>query len=256
MNLLIRGGGDIASGVAIRAYRAGFKVFITELPQPLAVRRTVSFSEAIYEGKWTVEGVTARRAESAGQIIDIMNDRDLPVIIAPDIDDLLLDYQVLIDARLAKSNAHYALSSRPMVIGLGPGFFAGKNCHAVVETNRGHMLGRVYWEGSAQPDTATPEGDSRRVLRAPCNGTVTSQVKIGQHVEPGQVVAYVANEPVISPLAGVIRGLIRPEVAINKGLKIGDVDPRDEPSHCNFVSDKALAVGGGVLEAILHYFPI
>jgi xanthine dehydrogenase accessory factor len=255
MNILIRGGGDIASGVALRAYRAGFNVLITELPQPLAVRRTVSFSEAIYEGTWTVEGATARRAESAEQAVDILNDGDLPVMISPDLESLPLDYQVLIDARLIKSNADYALSSQPMIIGLGPGFFAGRNCHAVVETNRGHMLGRVYWKGSAQPDTGAPEGDARRVLRAPCDGIITSPVKIGQYVEPGQVVAQVDGEPVISPLGGVIRGLIRPGLMINKGLKIGDVDPRNNPSYCNFVSDKALAVGGGVLEAILHYFP-
>jgi len=251
MNILIRGGGDIASGVALRTIRAGFKVIITELPQPLAVRRTVSFSEAVYEGKWTVEGITSRRAESTKQVMDFLKDGFLPVLIAPDYKAVSLEYQVLVDARLIKAPVDYPLSPRPMIIGLGPGFTVGTNCHAVIETNRGHTLGRVYWEGSALPDTATPEGDLRRVLRAPCDGIVIGQIEIGQHIESGQVVAQVERESVISPLNGVVRGLIRSGLRVNKGLKIGDIDPRDDPTLCNLVSDKALAVGGGVLEAIL-----
>jgi xanthine dehydrogenase accessory factor len=253
MNILIRGGGDIASGVALRSIRAGFNVIITELPQPLAVRRTVSFSEAVYEGNWTVEGVTARRANTTKQAVGFLKDGFLPVLIAPEYETVSVEYQVLVDARLTKSKIDYPLSSRPMIIGLGPGFTAGSNCHAVIETNRGHTLGRVYWEGSAQPDTATPEGDSRRVLRAPCDGIVLGQVEIGHHIDSGQIVAQVGIESVFSPLKGVLRGLIRSGLKVSKGLKIGDIDTRDDPSLCNIVSDKALAVGGGVLEAILGY---
>jgi xanthine dehydrogenase accessory factor len=253
MNILIRGGGDIATGVALRLHRTGYLVFITELNQPLAVRRTVSFAETIYEREWKVEEVTARRAESITVAIELSRIGIIPVLVAPEIDTLNLEYDVLVDARLIKTAVTYLLSPRPMIIGLGPGFTAGMNCHAVVETNRGHTLGRVYWNGSAQPDTATPEGNPHRVLRAPSDGIVISHVQIGQHVEAGQLLANVDGELVISPFKGIVRGLIRPGLSVSKGVKIGDIDSRDDPDLCRLVSDKALAVGGGVLEAVLGY---
>jgi len=251
MNILIRGGGDIASGVALRLHRTGHHVFITELPQPLAVRRTVSFAETVYEGEWAVEEVMSRRAESMTQAVEFSQSGFIPVLVAPELDTVTLDYAVLVDARLKKAVANYRLARQPLIIGLGPGFTSGGNCHAVIETNRGHTLGRVYWNGSAQTDTATPEGDPRRVLRASTDGVVVAQAEIGQHVEAGQVVASVAGEPVRSPFKGVVRGLIHPGLSVSKGLKIGDIDSRDDPNLCRLVSDKALAVGGGVLEAIL-----
>lgn len=253
MNVLIRGGGDIASGVALRLHRAGYRVLIAELAQPLAVRRTVSFSEAVYEGEWTVEGVTARRAESDSEAVDLLQNGIIPVLVAPDLDSISLDYTILVDARLKKRADDFRLSSQTLTIGLGPGFTAGVNCHAAIETNRGHTLGRVYWKGSALPDTSSPEGDPRRVLRAPTDGIITAHVEIGQHVEGGQEVAAVAGEPVTSPFKGIVRGMIRPGLKVSKGLKIGDIDSRDDPNLCKLVSDKALAVGGGVLEAILSY---
>jgi xanthine dehydrogenase accessory factor len=253
MNILIRGGGDIATGVALRLHRTGYHVFITELNLPLAVRRTVSFAETVYEGAWTVEEVTARRAESTTQALEFSMNGLIPVLIAPELEAVTLHYGVLVDARLAKAIVDYSISPQLLIIGLGPGFIAGKNCHAVVETNRGHTLGRVYWNGSAQPDTATPEGDPRRVLRAPTDGMVVGHVKIGQHVEADQIVASVGGEKVASPFKGIVRGLIHPGLSVSKGLKIGDIDSRDDPALCRLVSDKALAVGGGVLEAILGY---
>ena len=253
MNILIRGGGDIATGVALRLHRTGYHVFITELNQPLAVRRTVSFSETVYEGDWTVEDVSARRAESAAQALGFSRNGFIPVLVAPHLDAIKLEYDVLVDGRLTKTDVDYPLAPQPMIIGLGPGFTVGRNCHAVVETNRGHTLGRVYWNGSAQPDTATPEGDPRRVLRAPVDGMVVVHVEIGQHVEANQIVASVGSENVVSPFKGIVRGLIRPGLSVNEGLKIGDIDSRDDPALCRLVSDKALAVGGGVLEAILGY---
>lgn len=251
MNILIRGGGDIASGVALRLHRSGYRVIITELAQPLAVRRTVSFSEAVYEGKWTVEGVCARQANSEAEAVEFLQNRIIPVLVAPDLDSVSLDYAILIDARLTKKVAALRLSRQPLAIGLGPGFTAGVNCHAAIETNRGHTLGRVYWEGSTLPDTSHPEGDPRRVLRAPTDGIITAHVDLGQHVEAGQEVASVSGEPITSPFKGIVRGLIRPGSKIIKGLKIGDIDSRDDPDLMRLVSDKALAVGGGVLEAIL-----
>jgi xanthine dehydrogenase accessory factor len=253
MDILIRGGGDIATGVALRLHRTGHHVFITELSQPLAVRRTVSFAETVYEGAWTVEDVSARRAESEAQALEFSRKGIIPVLVAPVLDAITLEYDVLIDARLTKTGVDYPLAPQSMIIGLGPGFTVGRNCHAVVETNRGHTLGRVYWNGSAQPDTATPEGDPRRVLRAPADGMVVEHVEIGQHVEADQIVASVGGEQVASPFKGIVRGLIHPGLSVRKGLKIGDIDSRDDPALCRLVSDKALAVGGGVLEAILGY---
>jgi xanthine dehydrogenase accessory factor len=135
---------------------------------------------------------------------------------------------------------------------LGPGFLARSNCDAVIETRRSHTLGRVYWEGATQPDSGQPEGDPRRVLRAPVDGSLSARAAIGEHVEVGQVIGFIDGQaPLLSPLKGVLRGLIREGVQVAQGLKIGDVDPRDDRSACFLVSDKALAIGGGVLEAIL-----
>lgn len=253
--VLLRGGGDLASGVALRLHRAGIKVVITELDQPLAVRRTVSFGEAIYEGVHTVEGVTARRVE-AGQVFAALEGKEIPVLVDPDANILLSTFYfpVVIDARLLKAPPQPLPVNVPLHIGLGPGFYAGMNCDAVIETRRSHTMGRVYWEGATQPDSGQPEGDPRRVLRAPVDGVLSAKAKIGDHIEEGQVVAVVGDhteQPVISRLSGVLRGLIREGIQVTKGLKIGDVDPRNDQSACFLVSDKALAIGGGALEAIL-----
>jgi xanthine dehydrogenase accessory factor len=251
MNIFIRGGGDIGSGAALRLHRTGFRVIIAELPQPLAVRRTVSFAEAVYEGQWTVEEAAAQRADSTTQAVELLNDGIIPVLVAPELDSISLDYAILVDARLTKKVVEYNLNDDRLVIGLGPGFVAGQNCHAVVETHRGHTLGRVFWEGSTLADTSQPEGDPRRVLRSPADGILVAHTEIGQHVESGQIIASVSGKPILSPFTGIVRGLIRPGLTVHQGLKVGDVDSRDDPGLCKLVSDKALAVGGGVLEAVL-----
>ena len=254
--ILLRGGGDLASGVALRLHRAGIKLIITELAQPLAVRRAVSFGEAVYEGVHTVEGVTARRVEP-GQIFTSLAADEIPVLVDPNAEILTFDLapstiMAVIDARLTKQPPSPLPTHVPLHIGLGPGFHAGVNCNAVIETRRSHTLGRVYWDGAPQPDSGQPEGDPRRVLRAPADGVMQAKAKIGDHLEEGQVVAVIGDEYMIeSPLKGVLRGLIREGVHVTKGLKIGDVDPRDDPSSCYLVSDKALAIGGAALEAIL-----
>ncbi len=253
--ILIRGGGDLASGVALRLHRAGFKILITELPQPLAVRRAVSFSEAVYEGTWTVENVTSRLVQTPEQLTFCLTRREIPVLIDPDL-GLLAAFSTqpstIIDARLLKHSPPPLTDSSPFTIGLGPGFVAGENCHAIVETQRGHTLGRVYWSGAANPDSGQPEGDPRRVLRAPANGLLIGYAQIGEHCEPGQVIAEVNGEKISAPFPGVLRGLLHPGVEVKKGLKIGDLDPREVREYCFLVSDKALAIGGGVLEAILR----
>jgi xanthine dehydrogenase accessory factor len=250
--ILIRGGGDLASGVALRLHRAGFHVIISELSNPLAVRRLVSFSEAVYAGEITVEGLTGRRVESPAEAFDLAKQDIVPVLVDPELAILKHGhFPALVDARLLKHTADTDISSAPLVIGLGPGFTVGENCHAVVETVRGHTMGRVYWTGSAYPDTGLPDGDPRRVLRAPADGVLKEYFQIADHVDTGQLIAEVGGEKVIAPLGGVLRGLIRPGVAIPKGMKIGDIDQSDKPEYCYLVSDKAMAVAGGVLEALM-----
>lgn len=252
--ILLRGGGDLASGVALRLHRAGFPILITELPQPLAVRRAVSFSEAVYEGQWTVENITATLVNTREQIEAAFTRHEIPVLVDPTLEKLRAFYPqpfTLIDARLLKQ-AHPPLpQSAPFTIGLGPGFNAGLNCHAFIETQRGHTLGRVYWSGSASTDTGQPEGDRRRVLRAPASGLLKGYAQIGDSLETGQLIAEIAGEKIFAPFTGVLRGLIRPGIQVQAGTKIGDVDPRNLREYCFLASDKALAVGGGVLEALL-----
>jgi xanthine dehydrogenase accessory factor len=259
--VLLRGGGDLATGVALRLHRAGLKIVITELEQPLAVRRTVSFAEAVYEGKHTVEGVSGRLVKREQLPVALAAD-EIPVLIDPNADILTFDrstFVAVIDGRLTKQPPSPLPAPVPLHIGLGPGFHAGINCHAVIETRRSHTLGRVYWNGSSQADSGQPEGDRRRVLRAPSDGVLTARTKIGQHVEEGQIIAEISEQlsaasnlySVMSPFNGVLRGLIRDGIHVTQGLKIGDVDPRDDASACFLVSDKALSIGGAVLEAIL-----
>lgn len=255
--ILLRGGGDLASGVALRLFRAGFDVVITELPHPLAVRRLVSFSEAVYEGQTTVEGVTSRLV-TPEQIEETLSCREIPVLIDSDADILLrFPFDAVIDARLLKSPPQPLPVRVPLHIGLGPGFTAPLNCDAVIETQRGHHLGRVYWTGSAASDSQQPEGDPRRVLRANEEGILVTHANIGDHVEAGQLIAEIVHTStrtqVHTLLGGVLRGLLRSGTQVTRGLKLGDVDPRDDPIYCRLVSDKALAIGGGALEAILTH---
>jgi xanthine dehydrogenase accessory factor len=256
MITLLRGGGDLASGVALRLFRAGLWVVIAELPQPLMVRRSVSFGEAIYQGEAIVEGVVAQRAETCLDMFSILEQGKIPVIIDPALHILpRLRPLVLIDGRMTKQPENLGLDVARLVVGLGPGYVAGENCHAVVETKRGHRLGRVIWQGPPDADTGIPEeiGNRReeRVLRAPCDGLLQAHAAIGDRLEPGQLVAEVSGHPVIAPFRGVLRGLVHPGIEVQQNLKIGDLDPRDDPQYCWLVSEKSLAIGGGVLEAIL-----
>jgi len=260
--IVIRGGGDLASGVALRLHRSGFQCVILELPQPVAVRRSVSFSEAVYEGTQTIEGVTARLA-SADQIQVALELGEIPVLVDSNASVLRNSFVTspqftfVVDARMLKIPPEALDVKIPLHIGLGPGFTVGENCHAVIETQRGFTLGRVYWNGSALPDSGEPEGDPRRILRAPHDGTLGVRVNIGERLKEGQIIAEIQHKienqksEIVSPFKGILRGIIRPSIEVTKGMKIGDVDRRDVP--CDLVSDKALAVGGGVLEAVLAF---
>ena len=251
-SVLIRGGGDLATGVALRLHRAGIHVVITELPQPLAVRRAVSFAEAVYAGHHAVEGVMARLV-TRDQLQVSFDAGEIPVLNDPDADILFsIHFPVVVDARLLKTPPQPLPVDIPLHIGLGPGFHAGENCHAVIETRRSHTLGRVYWNGTSQPDSREPEGDPRRVLRAPVDGVLISKAHIGEHVEEGQVIAVISDQyAVTSPFGGMLRGLVHDGLRVTRGMKVADVDARNDASACHLVSDKALAIGGGVLEAIL-----
>jgi len=259
MIVLIRGGGDLASGVAIRLHRAGLRVAMTELAQPLAIRRLVSFAEAVYSGEISIESISGRRVNDPTDMLSVLQvftKGQIPVLIDPAADSIkLLHPAVVVDARMTKQRAELIPIPVGLIIGLGPGFIAGENCHAVVETNRGHMLGRVIWKGEGEPDTGLPEavGERRaeRVLRAPAEGVFEGKAEICDHLREGQVVAEVSGQPILAPFEGVLRGLLHSGLPVRTGDKVGDVDPRSDARYCTLVSDKSLAVAGGVLEAIL-----
>ncbi len=256
MLVLIRGAGDIASGIALRLYRAGLQVAMTDLPQPTAIRRTVSFSQAIVRGSTQVEDVTARLA-AVEQVPTILAAGEIPVLADPECRcRAALKPQVLVDAILAKRNLGTAMGDAPVVIGVGPGFTAGEDCHAVVETMRGHYLGRVIRQGGAIPNTNIPGliggYAGERVLRAPADGIFRLRLDIGAQVRAGDVAGYVGEHPMVCTIGGILRGILPDGTPVRCGMKAGDVDPRCAPDHCLCASDKALAVGGGVLEAILQ----
>ncbi len=258
MLVLIRGAGDIASGIALRLYRSGFDVVMTEIERPTAVRRTVSFCEAVTNGEQTVEGVRAVRAEGWEEALIYMEQGLIPVLADPGCAcRARLEPDALVDAILAKKNLGTRITDAPIVIGVGPGFTADVDCHAVVETMRGHTLGRALYEGSALPNTAIPGliggFAGERVLRAPADGTFRAAMRIGQLVHEGDTAGYAAGVPMKCNIDGVLRGLIADGVEVRRGMKAGDVDPRAKIEYCHTSSDKALAVGGGVLEAILHF---
>lgn len=257
MLVLIRGAGDLATGIALRLFRSHLRVVMTDLPQPTAIRRTVCFSQAILYGSYQVEDVTAERAETEDDVRRILSAGQIPVLADPKaVCRTWLRPDVVVDAILAKKNLGTAITDAPLVIGVGPGFCAGKDCHAVIETMRGHTLGRVIYSGSAIPNTNVPGliggFAGERVLRAPADGAFRSVRRIGDLVKAGDVAGYVSGEPMVCTIDGVLRGLIADGIPVRKGMKSGDVDPRGNVENCYTVSDKATAVGGGVLEAILH----
>jgi xanthine dehydrogenase accessory factor len=255
--ILVKGAGELASGIAWRLVKCGFPVVMTEVAQPLAVRRLVSFCSAVHAGRWTVEGVTARLVASVDEVALPGGSREIPLLIDPAAACVpTLRPAAVVDAIMAKRNLGSSLRDAPVVIGVGPGFTAGTDCHAVVETQRGHWLGRVYYEGAAIADTGEPAergGHSQgRIVRAPAPGPFTGAVAIGSWVNPGDVLGHVGGVPVYAAIGGILRGLVFDGTPVTPGLKIGDIDPVCEAERCHTISDKALAVAGGVLEALLH----
>lgn len=257
MLVIIKGAGDIASGIALRLKHAKFDIVMTDLERPTAIRRTVCFSQAIVNGTAKVEDVKAERANNTNEIYEIIKRGNIAVIADEKADCVgVLKPDFVIDAILAKKNLGTKITDAPVVIAVGPGFTVGVDCHAVVETQRGHYLGRVFFEGSAAENTGVPGNiggyTTERIIRAVKDGIFTPVCQIGDTVEAGQIVAYVDGEPVKCLIGGVLRGILPENTPVYKGMKSGDVDPRCKKEHCYSVSDKALAVGGGVLEAMLR----
>ncbi len=258
MLVIIRGAGDLASGIALRLHHAKIQVVMTDLPHPTAIRRTVCFSQAILHGQMQVEDVTAVYAQSVEAVEGILKEGKIPVLADPEAKCLsVLKPDAVVDAILAKRNLGTKLTDAPCVIGVGPGFTAGVDCHAAVETMRGHTLGRVITEGSPIPNTNIPGliggFAGERVLRAPADGIFRQVRQIGDMVKQGETAGHVEGVPMLCQIDGVLRGILADGTPVHKGMKAGDVDPRGEASYCKTVSDKALAIGGGVLEAILRF---
>lgn len=257
--VVVKGAGDLATGCAWRLFKSGFDVIMTELPQPLVIRRKVAFAEAVYSGSAQVEGLEAVLAENYKKALELLENDKIPVLVDPGASVIAQTQPMsVVDAVMAKMNIGTRIDDAPLVVGLGPGFTAGTDVHAVVETQRGHNLGRVLYQGQAAPDTGIPgtvKGfAAERLLRAPADGEVMPYRHIGERVIKGDITAYVGGIPVKAEISGVVRGMIKPGLWVARGTKIGDIDPRGAVDYCFSISDKALAVGGGVLEAVSHYF--
>ena len=252
--IVVRGGGDLGSGVIWRLRRVGFPVVVLELERPLTVRRTVAFSSAIDQGRIMIDGIEGIRVSSIEVALETTRTSAVPVLVSRTIPELPVEMSILVDARLAKRALDTTIDQAPFVVGLGPGFVAGTDCDAVIETMRGHRLGRVIWDGPAAPNTGVPgeiggaSGD--RVLRADVDGDIVWKAHFGDIVKADQVLGTIDDTPVVAKIDGAVRGLIQPG-PVEIGLKIGDVDPRFDPDAIHQISDKALSIGGAVLEAAL-----
>jgi xanthine dehydrogenase accessory factor len=259
IRVLIRGGGEMASGIAHRLQQCHMQVLITEVAEPTAVRRMVAFAEAVYLGCHTIEGVTAVRVATVAEALAELQRGTIPLLIDP---EARIRHQihpsVIVDATMSKTGGDTKITDASLVIGIGPGFTVGENAHAVVESNRGYHLGRVIWQGSAEPDTGVPAAvaghTDARVLRAPRRGRFHALRAIGDRVQAGEIIGEVAGAPVHCAIAGVVRGMLQDGIQIDAGTKVGDVDPRWEREYCDTISDKARAIGGGVVEAIFHSY--
>lgn len=264
MRVWIRGAGDLATGIAVRLYRCGMQIIMTEIEIPTTVRRMAAFSRAVYapEGEVWVEGIRGKLVRTQKELEECLREKSIAVAVDPK--GKYRDWyqtEVLVDAILAKRNLGTRMTDAPLVIGVGPGFTAGEDCHAVIETKRGHTLGRVIEQGSALPNTGIPGkigGYSiERLIQAETDGIFYPRKQIGDYVIKGEIVACCGNTPIRAKLSGIIRGMLQEDgLYVKQGMKCGDIDPRCDREACFQVSDKALAIGGGVLEAILNKRPV
>lgn len=257
MIVLIKGAGDLATGIAYRLKKSGFDIVMTEIDNPTTVRRTVAFSQAIFDNEIEIEGIKGIKVNNINEIHKEIKKGNIPIIIDKEANIIKkLKPKVVVDAIIAKKNLGTSINDAPIVIGVGPGFEAKKDCHLVIETKRGHYLGKVIEEGSAIPNTGIPGNiggyTKERIIRASSNGKIRSVVKIGDYVKKGEVIAYIDGVEVVAEIDGIVRGMLQEGIEVFKGMKSGDIDPRCEKDHCFTISDKARSIGGGVLEAIMY----
>lgn len=257
MMVLIKGAGDLATGIAYRLKKSGFDVVMTEIHKPTTVRRTVAFSQAVFDNEIVIEGIKGVKVNNINEIYEEIREGNIPIIIDEKAEIIKeLRPNVVVDAIITKKNLGTSIEDAPIVIGVGPGFEARVDCHLVVETKRGHYLGKVIEEGSAIPNTGVPGnigGYTReRIIRASSNGKIKPLVAIGDFVKKGDIVAYIDGIEVLAEIDGIVRGMLQEGIEVFKGMKSGDIDPRCEKDHCFTISDKARSIGGGVLEAIMY----
>ncbi|WP_294174740.1 selenium-dependent molybdenum cofactor biosynthesis protein YqeB [uncultured Clostridium sp.] len=257
MLVVIKGAGDLATGIAYRLNKSGFDVVMTEIDKPTTVRRTVAFSQAIFDNEVEIEGVKGIKVRNINEIYDQIKKNNIPIIIDEKADIIKeLKPEVVVDSIIAKKNLGTSIKDAPIVIGVGPGFEAKVDCHLVVETKRGHYLGKVIEHGTAIPNTGVPGNiggyTKERIIRASADGKIKPAVSIGDFVTKGQVVAHIDGVEVLAEIDGIVRGMLQEGIEVFKGMKSGDIDPRCEKDHCFTISDKARSIGGGVLEAIMY----
>lgn len=257
MMALIKGAGDLATGIAYRLKKSGFDIVMTEIHKPTTVRRTVAFSQAVFDNEIVIEGIKGVKVNNINEIYEEIREGNIPIIIDENAEIIKeLSPDVVVDAIIAKQNLGTSIEDAPIVIGVGPGFEAKVDCHLVVETKRGHYLGKVIEEGSAIPNTGVPGNiggyTKERIIRASSNGKIKPVVAIGDFVKKGDIVAYIDGVEVLSEIDGIVRGMLQEGIEVFKGMKSGDIDPRCEKDHCFTISDKARSIGGGVLEAIMY----
>ena len=257
MMVLIKGAGDLATGIAYRLKKSGFDIVMTEIHKPTTVRRTVAFSQAVFDNEIVIEGIKGVKVNNINEIYEEIREGNIPIIIDENAEIIKeLSPDVVVDAIIAKQNLGTSIEDAPIVIGVGPGFEAKVDCHLVVETKRGHYLGKVIEEGSAIPNTGVPGNiggyTKERIIRASSNGKIKPVVAIGDFVKKGDIVAYIDGVEVLSEIDGIVRGMLQEGIEVFKGMKSGDIDPRCEKDHCFTISDKARSIGGGVLEAIMY----
>lgn len=250
---IVRGGGDLATGVIYRLWSTGHKVLSLEIETPMVVRRTVSAATAVFEGSCMIEDMYVKKINNLDEFFE---NKAVSILVDPNGDSIdKLSPDIVVDCIMAKFNVGTNIDMANLVIGIGPGFTALEDVHYVVETKRGHTLGRLLSKGTAIPNTGIPGMEmgytTERLLRSPADGFLNCMHRIGDHVEAGDLIGTVSGFPVTAQIKGVLRGLIHPSVHLTKGLKIGDIDPRDIHDHCFTITDKALAIGGAVLEAVL-----
>ena len=255
--VVVRGGGDLATGVVYRLRKAGFPVLVLELAAPLAIRLPVSVSSAVSEDRVMVEDLEAIRVDDVASVAAVARSGAVPVLVSPSLPQMTWQPSVVVDARLAKRNIDTTIGDAPLVVALGPGFTAGDDCDVVVETMRGHSLGRTIWDGPAIPNTGNPGliggKTSERVIRAARDGVLNWTVAIAETVSADQVIGDIGGDPIQTRINGVVRGLLPSGYTVETRWKVADIDPRADASACFEISDKSLAVGGGVLEAVLTW---